>query len=128
MSFTKREREDYNRHREHVGKEFGLDKNKYNALRRAAQGLHRADEDSAMGTKNWRYTKHNWGHDEAYTEKHHKNDVNQNFSKAEAVRKKAGGKKAFHFYHQSDPRGASLYVGKEKLNQANYSSKGKHIY
>jgi hypothetical protein len=33
-----------------------------------------------------------------------------------------------HFYHQSDPRGASLYVSKEKLTHDNYSSKGLAIY
>jgi len=33
-----------------------------------------------------------------------------------------------YFYHQSDPRGASLYVSKEKLTSDNYSSKGLAIY
>ena len=33
-----------------------------------------------------------------------------------------------HFYHQSDPRGSSLYVSTEKLTSDNYSSKGLAIY
>ena len=32
------------------------------------------------------------------------------------------------FYHQTDPRGASLYVSNETLTDSNYSSRGIAIY
>jgi len=128
MAYSKKDRERYNARREALGKELGLTKNHYNALRRVGEQLHRSAEDSAMGSKNWRYTKHNWGHDEPYTEKDEKRDKAHAFSKAEAIRKKLGGKKKIHFYHQTDPRGASLYVGKDRMSARDYNSKGHAIY
>lgn len=127
MSYSKREREDYNRHREHVTRELGIDKNKYNALRRVAQHLHRADEDYAMGRSDWRHEKNYNPHSPRYEEKEHGKDVAHAFKKAEAIRKKLGGKHAVHFYHQGDPRGAALYVAKHRMKHTDYN-KGHVIY
>jgi len=126
MSFSKRERADYNRHREHVTRELGINKNDYNRLRRVGQELHRASEDSAMGTKNWRGVR-DPSSQKPYTEKEERHDYGKAFSKTQALRKKYG-KHHIHYYHQGDPRGAALYAAKEKLNHTNYSSKGKVIY
>ena len=115
--YSKKERERYNQYRERIGKEYGIGKNEYNRLRRVGNELHRADEDYANGRH--RIT------NEEYTEKHHKHDVNTAFSKTKALKKKL---KDVHYYHQSDPRGASLYISKKKLDQKNYSSEGHHIY
>src|SRR5258708_6163596 len=106
-SYSKKERERYNEHRERIGKEYGLGKNEYNRLRRVANELSQADTAYANGRK--------YEHDtEEYTEKHHKHDVNKAFSKTQALKNKLKGK---HLYHQTDPRGASLYIGKKKLKQ-----------
>lgn len=116
MAFNKREREDYNKHREHVSREVGLDKNKYNALRRVSHGLHKTSEASANGE---------------IEEKGYMKEVGKHFSKAEALRKKIHGKdakKKMHYYHQTDPRGTALYASKERMNQMNYNSKGHPIY
>lgn len=110
MSYSKRAREDYNRHREHVGRELGFDKNKYNALRRVSHEL----------------SKH--GEHEANTGEDRTRDIGKTFSKAEALRKKLGGKKKMHFYHQTDPRGVALYVGKNRMSPSDYNSKGSPIY
>jgi hypothetical protein len=123
MAYSKKERESYNKYRESTSSKLGIDKNEYNRLRRAAQSLHRSDEDSAMGTKEWR---HNQNSNKEYKEKEYKKDVGHAFKKAKA--KALQKAKGLHFHHQSDPRGASLYVAKEKLKDTDYSSKGHHIY
>lgn len=110
MSYSKKERENYNQYRESVAKEHGLDKNKYNALRRVSHEL----------------SKH--GEHEANTGESRARDMGKTFSKAEALRKKVGGKSKLHFYHQRDPRGVALYIGKERMKPENYSSKGKPVY
>ena len=121
MAFSKKERESYNQYRDRVSRDSGITKNEYNRLRRVAQGLHRADEDSASGRKDWRENPSGRGSKE-YSEKEYKKDVNSHFAKTKALKGKV------HLYHQSDPRGASLYIGKKRLNQANYDSEGRHIY
>jgi hypothetical protein len=115
---SKKERERYNEHRKRTSEALGLDKNKYNALRRVGQSLNRADTNYANGRENY-------PHGKEYGEKEYKHDVNSSFAKTKALRKKM---KDLHFYHQSDPRGASLYVGKKRLKQDNYNSEGHVVY
>lgn len=128
MAYSKREREDYNRHREHVGKELGLDKNKYNALRRVAHGLSKADTNYANGTTGGSPVYHGNKILNRYEDKEHHKDVATHFKKAEALRKKLGGKHSIHFHHQQDPRGASLYASKKRMSSSDYHSKGHVIY
>lgn len=133
MSYSKREREDYNRHREHVTRELGLEKKHYNALRRVSHALTDADTNYANGTQG---SRHHYAEPiykgnkilNEYTEKHHSKDVSGAFKKAEALRKKIGGKHKIHFYHQSDPRGAALYVAKHRMKDTDYHNKGHVIY
>ncbi len=33
-----------------------------------------------------------------------------------------------HFFHQTDPRGAALYVSREPMTDCNYSSRGVAVY
>ena len=108
MAFSKKEREYYNQHREHVTRELGVDKNKYNAFRRASHGLTKADTDYA-----------NYGDEK----KHHTESV-KHLAKAGALAKKAG----LHIYHQSDPRGVALYLAKKRMKDTSYSSEGKAIH
>jgi hypothetical protein len=97
---------------------LGLDKNKYNALRRVANRLSEADTNYANGRRNY-------PHGEEYGEKEHSKDVSHAFAKTKALRKKI---KDLHFYHQGDPRGASLYIAKKRLSGSNYLTEGRHIY
>lgn len=115
--YSKQERQRYNEHRERVGKEYGLEKKHYNALRRVANSYSEADTNYANGTNRM---------GERYEEKHYKKDVKSTEHKLKALKKAMGGK--WHSYHQSDPRGASLYIGKKKLKSENYNSEGHHIY
>lgn len=128
MAFSKREREEYNKSREHTGKELGLNKNHYNALRRVSHSLSKADTNFANGTTGGEPKYHGNKILNRYEDKEHGKDVATHFKKAEALRKKIGGKHAIHFHHQTDPRGVSLYAGKERMNSSNYNSKGRPIY
>lgn len=124
MAYSKKEREQYNRRRQQIAEKMGVDKNAYNALRRVGQLLHRSDEDIAMGSKEWR---HNPKYQEKeYTEKERNKDVSEAFKKAEKIRKKK--KLNIHFYHQQDPRGATLHISKERMSHSDYHSKGEPIY
>lgn len=124
MSHSKKEREEYNQRRERVSKEFGIDKNSYNRLRRSAEGLTRADTNYANGTTGGepKYSGNKIVNE--YTEKNHRKDTDEAFKKIASMAKKMG----LHYYHQSDPRGASLYVSKKRMSQENYNREGKHIY
>jgi len=113
--YSKKERENYNEHRERTSKDLGIDKNKYNALRRAALRISEADTNSANGADRM---------GREYGDKEHKKDTRPNFKKIHKMAKKLGG----HMYHQSDPRGASIYVGKKRMSQKDYNSKGHAIY
>lgn len=128
MSYSKKEREYYNKSREHTSKELGINKNQYNALRRAGSHLHRANEDYAMGRSDWRHNPNHSKHSPEYGEKEHRKDTAKAFGKAEAIRKKLGGKSKIHFYHQTDPRGTALYASKHRMSAKDYSSKGRPIY
>ena len=123
MSYTKKEREQYNQYRQAVASKMGLDKTKFNYLRRIAHKLHEADENSAMGSKSWRGN-HRYEND--YKDKDYNKDVNEAFKKAGQYRKKK--KLDVHFYHQRDPRGATLHVSKERMSSKDYPSKGHPIY
>ena len=109
MAYSKKERQEYNTYRERVANKLGIDKNKYNALRRVAQSLHRADEDSAMGRADWKHNKNHTASTKEYTEKDYNKDVSKAFSKT----KKFKGKVSFH--HQTDPRGNTLYASTKRI-------------
>jgi len=124
MAYTKKEREIYNQRRERTSQELGLDKYKYNAFRRIANRISEADTKSANGYEG---KEAKWQGNKLlneYGEKHWKNETRPNFKKAHEMAKKMG----LHIYHQSDPRGPSLYLGKKRMSQKDYNSKGKVIY
>jgi len=124
MAYSKKERSEYNERRQRLAEKMGMDKNSYNALRRIGQSLHRSDEDSAMGSKEWRHNPKYW--EKEYSDKEREKDVNEAFKKAGALRKKK--KLDIHFYHQRDPRGATLHISKERMSDRDYSSKGHPVY
>lgn len=107
MAYSKKEREQYNKSREHTSKDLGLSKNEYNYLRRISQALNKYGTDNANGDTE---------------EKEYFKNIGQAFSKT----KKFKGK--LHFHHQTDPRGVALYAAKEKIRDTDYSSKGRPIY
>lgn len=122
MAFTRKERAEYNQHRERTSKELGIDKNAYNRLRRVGQALHKADENYANGTTGGAPKYSGNKITNRYEDKEHRGDTNKAFAKTKALKGKV------NLYHQSDPRGASLYAGKKRLSQNDYNFKGHVIY
>jgi hypothetical protein len=113
--YSKKERENYNEHRERTSEALGLDKNKYNAFRRLSQKIADADTNAANGKDRL---------EREYGDKEHKRDTRPNFKKIHEMAKKMG----LHMYHQGDPRGAAIHLSKERMSQRDYSSKGRAIY
>ena len=116
-TYSKKERERYNQDRERTSRELGLSKNEYNRLRRVGQGLTEAGTNYANGSDR---------SGKEYSDKQYNKDVGTHFHRTKALQKKF---KDLHFYHQTDPRGASLYASRgKKLDQKNYNSEGHVIY
>ena len=116
MSYSKKEREEYNQRREGTSKELGISKNQYNALRRVSNSLTEHGTSYANGVDR---------SGKPYTDKQYSKDVGKSFSKTKALDRKKTG---IHFYHQTDPRGVALYAGKKRMSQSDYNSKGRPIY
>lgn len=102
MTYTKKEREQYNEYRKAVCERLKIDENEYNKLRRygsALRALYVADcngdidqEDYALET------------DRLYK-------LCDNFCK----------RLRLNVFYQSDPRGATIYVSKEPIPDNNYT-------
>lgn len=121
-SYTRKERAEYNARREGVCERLGITESQYNYFRRIGENLHRIDEWYCNGTKGdpSRYPI------EEYAE-------GQYLADEEAILKKLAdywvrtGDSHMHFYHQSDPRGCSLYISTEPMDASSYDS-GSAIY
>jgi len=105
MTYTKKERERYNIHRDRICEELGIDKNCYNWLRRAGLELGIIDTHYCNG--------------EIY------NSENEYYAAVQDVYnkllKKLKGSGLF-YYHQSDPRGAAIYIDKHPIKDSDYTS------
>lgn len=101
--YTKKEREQYNHDREIVCKDLGITANQYNWFRRKGAELHRIYEDNCNGFYETE--------DEYYS---------KTLPVELSVEDKAK-KLSLFVYFQTDPRGASLYLSKEVMDQSNYN-------
>lgn len=109
MIYTKAEKDQYNQHRENVCNNLGITRNGYNMFRRLAERLHQIYEDNCNG--------------EYQEERDYFAVVIPLQDKIDSKANKMG----LHTYHQTDPRGASLYLSKEMLTPENYN-RGSAIY
>lgn len=107
--YTKKERDQYNHDREIVCKDLMITINQYNWFRRKGAELHRIYEDNCNGFYETE--------DEYYS---------KTLPVELSIEKKAEGL-SLEVYHQTDPRGASLYLGREAMSPSNYNSKGHAI-
>ena len=113
MTYTKNERENYNDHRDHACDTLMITKNQYNYLRRLANELSKVDVDYCNGDID----------DETIYDIKTDDVLDRMGAYLHKIRPYA------EIYHQSDPRGASLYISNdEKMTQANYNSVGVCIY
>lgn len=111
MSYNKNEREQYNEHRNNACENLGITKNQYNYLRRFANELSQIDEDSCNGVIE---------------------QDNYEICESSAMERLSEyiykiKKTYLYAYHQTDPRGASLYLSAEPMNSATYTN-GVAIY
>lgn len=103
MTYTKTEREHYNKDREIICNRLGITKNQYNWFRRKGQELHRIYEDNCNGAIQT---------DEQY------------FALTEPIEKQVIEKAkslGLFAYFQTDPRGATIYLDKKPIPENNYN-------
>lgn len=103
MSYTKTEREHYNKDREITCKHLGITENQYNWLRRKGAELHKIYEDNCNGVIQT---------DEEY------------YSLTEPIEKQIKEyikPLGLHVFFQIDPRGATIYCDKEPIPENNYN-------
>lgn len=102
MTYTKKERESYNVHRDWICKRLEITKNQYNWFRRKGEILHKNAEDYCNGVEGAEF--------DGVAKK-----------TCEDVVIKARQLKLY-FFHQTDPRGATIYLDKEEIPQNNYTN------
>jgi hypothetical protein len=112
MSYTIKERQEYNVRRVSICEALGITKNKYNSFRRDANRLHKHYEDDCNGYSD---SMGNW-------------DENKS-NRAEAIERQIENRvteeaKALglYVYFQTDPRGATIYLDTKPISQNNYTS------
>lgn len=110
MNYTKREREEYNQHRDNACGRLGITKAQYNYFRRMGEKLHKVYEMSCNGDIA----------EDAY-------DLRTSTTEAEVrqylidqkLYKK--NKKVYYVYFQTDPRGATIYLDTQEIPSNNYT-------
>lgn len=104
MTYTKDETKWYNTNRDSVCKTLNITKNQYNYLRRISNAINDLD---------CKYCNGEIGDYE------NSSGVYMLIQKAKTYTLKID--RCFNFYHQSDPRGASLYASKNPISRDNYN-------
>jgi hypothetical protein len=97
------QKEEYNRHRIFTCNELNITKNQYNYIRRVAKKINQMDCNSCNGDIDNRL------YDKLFL---------TTYSALEDYIKKIN--KDLYIYHQSDPRGASLYLAKHRIDGETY--------
>ena len=106
MSYTTKQREQYNHDRDLTCERLGISKNQYNQFKRWGQALHKIYEDNCNG--------------EYDSEEVYEADCNIYYVKANTLAKMLG----LHIFYQTDPRGATIYLSKEPIEYNNYNRWG----
>lgn len=113
-NYTRKERAQYNIDRERRCERLGITTNQYNRFRRLAEKLSRIDEWRCNGTRDTSYNGHN-----EYTEEEYLRDE---ILLIETIAYQAGLCGLKGMYHQTDPRGCSLYLDLDHIPYDNYTS------
>ena len=117
MNYTAKEREIYNQDRQITCERLGITVNQYNWFRRKGQILHTIYENDCNGHWNERLQKEDTiARDTDEREEQVTND-------AIASRCKELG---LHYFLQTDPRGATIYLSHEPIEHNNYNRSGSH--
>ncbi len=105
MNYTKKEREEYNEYRTSVCEKLGINKTQYNRLRQYQNKMHQLDENNCNGD---------------ITEEEYTREINLVYGNIENYLLKIN--KGLSFFHQSDPRGVSLYIDTKTIQRNNYTT------
>jgi hypothetical protein len=108
MTYTKKEREQYNEQRDRIIEKLGIDKNDYNYFRKKGEELHKLYEQDCNGeVTEKRYNK---------IEKQLMTRINTRLKK---IKKEKG--LTLYVYIQGDPRGATIYLDNVEIPANNYT-------
>ena len=110
--YTKQQREQYNQYRDSVCEKLGLTINQYNYIRRLGNKINFLDTQNCNGDLD--------------NNEYYQSLLEDLFHKLFDYRKK--NKLNVYDYHQSDPRGVSIYLSKVLLMDSNYNTNGYSIY
>lgn len=107
MTYTVREREQYNSYRAFACERLGIDKNMFNWFRREGAKLHQFYEDYCNGLFN------DDGADSPYEIL-----TNEIYTKVKNKASKLG----LYVYFQTDPRGATIYLDRSPIARESYTN------
>lgn len=110
--YNKKEREQYNQHREYVCEALGITKNQYNSFRRDGERLRKHYENDCNG-----YQDINGEWDEVATERAGQIEE-QIEDRVEEEVKELG----LFIYFQKDCRGATIYLDMQPIPENNYTT------
>ena len=103
--YNKQQRDQYNQMRARICEELGITENQYNKFRRIGQGLHSLYELSCNGE---------------IEEADYETKTANYESMSDTLAKELG----LNIFYQTDPRGATIYLSKGKIENNNYNRPG----
>jgi|CXWL01.1.fsa_nt_gi hypothetical protein len=124
MTYTKKEVEYYNAHRDRTCADLSITKNQYNWFRRMGDKLHHIYELSCNGYMgNQPIYKGNKMLNE-YTEDMYNRDTSFFYKLTDERAKKL----QLHIFYQTDPRGATIYLSNQEIGLNRYNTDASCIY
>jgi len=102
MTYSKKERDTYNHYRTSICLKLGISELAYNYLRRIGNALHKIYEDSCNGT---------------IEELEYEQKTSMLYAKGDGYCSGYG----LNIHYQTDPRGGTIYVSREKIPANNYT-------
>ena len=108
MTYTKKERDNYNQDRDLTCERLGTTKAQYNKFRISGQSLKRIYVMNCNG--------------DFATDSEYEEACSDYYSSSDNLAKKLG----LEIFYQTDPRGATIYLSKEKIEDNNYNRSGSH--
>jgi len=108
-NYTKKERDQYNKHRSTACHVLEIREQEYNRFRKLALEVNKVDT---------MYFNGELGEEE----------YNPKIMALISTIKALANHFSLEIYHQQDPRGASIYLSRESMDDSNYPSRGQVIY
>lgn len=110
MTFTTKQREQYNHNRKITCDRLGITKNTYNYFRRLGEQLHKIYEDSCNGVID--------------TEEEYEIATSPICAQIDSMARDLD----LYVFYQTDPRGATIYLSKNEISEDSYNIDAECIY